>query len=112
MVPYTKVINGLSKYIDDEIVNKLAGYQRWVIGTGLGVMLNKATNIFENIKNIPLIKSMELINEKDEVDIELIYKELKKQAQKTAVTFEVPLAGPLTLNEQDVDKLYNMIMGG
>ena len=39
-------------------------------------------------------------------------KELKKQAQKTAVTFEVPLAGPLTLNEQDVDKMYNMIMGG
>ena len=32
MVPYTKVVNGLSKYIDEEIVNKMAGLNKWVIG--------------------------------------------------------------------------------
>lgn len=111
MVAYTKLINGLSKYVDEEIVNKLTGYQKWVIGAGAGIMLNKATNVFNGIKNNPLIKSMEIINEKDEIDIELIYRELKKQAQKGAVTVEVPMAGALTLNEQDVDKLYSMIVG-
>jgi hypothetical protein len=55
---------------------------------------------------------MEIINDKDEIDIELIYREIKKQAQKSAVTVDIPLAGTLTLNEQDVDKLYGMIMGG
>lgn len=111
MVAYTKLINGLSKYVDEEIVNKLTGYQKWIIGAGAGIMLNKATNVFNTLKNNPLIKSMEIINEKDEIDIELIYRELKKQAQKGAVTVEVPMAGVLTLNEQDVDKIYSMIVG-
>lgn len=112
MVPYTKVISGISRYIDEEIVNKLTGYQKWVVGAGAGIMLTKATNIFNNLKINPIIKQMELINDKDEVDIETIYREIKKQAQKSAVTVDIPLVGTLTLNEQDVDKLYSMIMGG
>lgn len=112
MVPYTKVINGLTKYIEDEIVNKLLGPQKWIIGTGAGIMLAKATNTFSVLKNNPVIKSMDVINENDEIDVELIYKELKKQAQKGAITVDIPMLGALTLNEQDVDKLYSRIMGG
>lgn len=112
MVPYTKVINGITRYIDEEVVNKLTGAPRWIIGTGAGIMMNKATDVFNGIKNNALIKSMALVNEKDEIDIELIYRELKKQAQKSAVTLNIPMAGVLTLNEQDVDKLYGFITGG
>ena len=112
MVPYTKVINGLSKYIDEEIVNKLTGINRWAVGVIATGIINRSTNIFNNLKVHPLIKMMELVNEKDEIDIEFIYRETKKQAQKSAVTMEIPLAGTLTLNEQDVDKLYGLIMGG
>ena len=112
MVPYTKIINGITRYIDEEVVNKLTGAPRWIIGAGAGIMMSKATNVFNELENNTLIKSMSLINEKDEVDIELIYKELKKQAQKSPMTLNIPMAGALTLNEQDVDKLYNMIMGG
>lgn len=112
MVPYIKVINGITRYIDEEVVNKLTGAPRWIIGAGAGIMMSKATDVFNGLKNNTLIKSMGLINEKDEVDIELIYKELKKQAQKSPVTLNIPMAGVLTLNEQDVDKMYNFIMGG
>lgn len=112
MIAYSKVINGITKYIDDEIVNKLAGLQKWVVGAAAGIMLTKGTEIFNGLKTSPLIKSMGIINGNDEVDVELIYKELKKQAQKGAVTFDIPLLGALTLNEQDVDKLYNKIIGG
>ena len=30
---------------------------------------------------------------------------MKKQAKKSAVTFDMPMIGPITLNEQDVDKI-------
>lgn len=111
MIPYTKVISGVSRYIDEEIVTKLTGYQKWVVGAGAGIMLNKSTNVFNSLKANSIIKQMELINEKDEIDVETIYRELKKQAQKSAVTVEIPFSGTLTLNEQDVDKLYSMIVG-
>ena len=112
MVPYTKVINGLSRYIDDEIVNKLTGLTKWAVGVGAGALMTRATDVFNNLKTNPMIKTMGIINANDEVDVELLYKELKKQAQKGAVTFDVPMVGAMTLNEQDVDKLYNKIMGG
>ena len=35
-----------------------------------------------------------------------------KQAQRGAITFDVPLMGALTLNAADVDKLYSYIVGG
>lgn len=112
MVPYIKVINGVSKYIDEEIVNKIVGLNKWVVGAVVGTVLNRSANIFNNLKIHPVIKAMEIINEKDEIDIELIYREMKKQAQKSAVTLDIPLTGTITLNEQDLDKLYGMIMGG
>lgn len=112
MIPYVKVISGITKYIDEEIVSKLTGYQKWIVGAGAGILFNKSTNIFNNLKNNSMIKSMELINENDEIDIETIYQEIKKQAQKSAVTVDIPLAGTFTLNEQDVDKLYGLIKGG
>lgn len=112
MVPYTKVINGISKYINDEIVSKLSGLTKWGIGAGAEIMLSRATNVFNALKSNPIIRSMAIINENDEVDVELLYKELKKQAQKGAVTMDIPMIGALTLNEQDVDKLYSRIMGG
>ena len=51
MIPYTKVINGITRYIDEEVVNKLTGAPRWIIGTGAGIMMNKATDVFNGIKN-------------------------------------------------------------
>ena len=34
---------------------------------------------------------------------------MKKQANKSAITFDVPMLGALTLNENDVDKMYEFI---
>ena len=50
MVAYNQVVNGMSKYIDQEIINKIQGWQKWVLGTGTAVMLSKGSNIFNGIK--------------------------------------------------------------
>ena len=39
----------------------------------------------------------------------IFIKDLKKQAKKSAITFDVPMIGPITLNESDLDKLYQLI---
>ena len=49
MYEYNKVINGLSKYIDTEIVDKITGWQKWVVGGGLGIALSNGTNIFNQL---------------------------------------------------------------
>ena len=47
MVTYTQLINGLSRYIDNEIINKLTGNSKLLLGIGSGIALKKGENIYK-----------------------------------------------------------------
>lgn len=104
-----QVVGGVTNYLDDEILSKISGWQKWVIGAGLGVSLTKASNIFNELKKNPMVKALEIVDKNDMIDVDTLYKEVKKQAKKGSITFNVPMIGNMTLNEGDVDKIYNNI---
>lgn len=112
MVTYNQVVNGMTKYIDQEIINKIQGWQRWALGAGAGIMMTKGTNIFNTLKANPIIKMLDVVDENDMIDIDTIYTELRKQAEKGSATFEAPMIGTITLIKDDVDKLYHLIKEG
>jgi hypothetical protein len=109
MYEYNKVINGIAKYIDYEIVEKISGWKKWVVGSGVGIALSNTAGVFNQLKNNDFVKMLNIIDKDDRINVDKIYKELKKQAKKSSVTFDVPMIGPITLNEQDVDKIYEFI---
>ena len=112
MVTYNQVVNGMAKYIDQEIINKIQGWQRWALGAGAGIMMNKGTNIFNAFKAHPVVKMLEVIDDNDMIDIDTIYTEIRKQAEKGSATFDAPMIGTITLTKDDVDKLYRLIKEG
>jgi hypothetical protein len=110
MVSFQQTITGCVNYVDNEILNKITDWRKWVFGAGIGIALTKSTNLFNQLKQVPIIKTMGLINENDMIDIDTIYAEILKQAQKSTITFDVPMLGAVTLNQQDVEKLYRYIL--
>ena len=112
MVTYNQVVNGMTKYIDQEIINKIQGWQRWALGAGAGIMMNKGTNIFNAFKAHPVVKMLEVIDDNDMIDIDTIYGEIRKQAEKGSATIDIPMVGSITLTKDDVDKLYRLIKEG
>ena len=50
MYEYSKVINGISKYIDTEIISNINGWQKWVVGSGIGLALSNSSNLFNTLK--------------------------------------------------------------
>ena len=112
MVTYNQVVNGMAKYIDQEIINKIQGWQRWALGAGAGIMMNKGANMFNVFKAHPVVKMLEVIDDNDMIDIDTIYAELRKQAEKGSATFDAPMIGTITLTKDDVDKLYHLIKEG
>lgn len=106
---YSKVINGIAKYIDTEIVEKIVGWRKWIVGGGIGIALSNMTDVFNQVKNNEFVKILNIVDKDDKINVEKIYKEMKKQAKKSAITFDAPVIGAITLNEQDVDKIYEMI---
>lgn len=109
MYEYNQVINGIAKYIDEEIISQIDGWKKWVIGSGVGIALSDGTEIFNNIKNNDLVKMLGIVDKDDKINVDKIYKELKKQSKKSSITFNVPMIGVMTLTEQDVEKLYKAI---
>lgn len=112
MVTLAQVQIGVEKYLETEILSKIPDWRKWVLGAGASRMLSRSTEIFNKLKANPAIAAMGLIDEQDQIDIDAIYREFSKQAQRGAITFDVPLMGALTLNAADVDKLYSYIVGG
>lgn len=109
MYNYNKVMSGITKYIDNEIVSKLNDWRSWVLGGALGISLSKFDTVFDELKKNEFVKMLGVI-QGDMVDVDTIYKELKKQAGKGSITFTIPMIGALTLSEKDVEALYRYII--
>lgn len=109
MYEYYKVINGIVKYIDNEIINKISGWKKWIVGSVMTISMSNTTELFNQLKTNDFVKGLGLIDDKDRVNVDAIYNAVKKQASKSSVTFDVPMLGALTLNEYDVDKIYELI---
>lgn len=109
MVTYEQLINGLSKFIDTEIISQLTGNSKVLLGIGAGIALKKGESLFNNLKNNSMIKMLNIINDEGYIDIETLYAEVKKQAQKEIIRLEIPMVGTLKLNDEDVEKLYSYI---
>ena len=109
MYSYNVVLNGIAKYVDNEIISKINGWQKWVVGAGTGIILSNSTNFYNNLTENNFIKMLDIIDKDGKIDVDKIYGEIKKQAKKSSVTFNAPIIGMITLNEKDVDKIYEYI---
>ena len=110
MVSIDKVKRGLARYLDEEFTNKMTGWQKWVFGVGAAMFLENLTSISQTLKRNPMVEYISLMDESGGVAVERIHQQLRIQAQKGPVTFDVPMLGSITLHESDVEKLYNYIM--
>lgn len=112
MVTLAQVRAGVGRYLEAEMISKICGWQKWVVGAAASMALDQSAAIFNKLKTNPIVQALGVIDEQDGIDIDRLHAEFAKQAQRGAVTFDVPIIGSLTLNAQDVDKIYQYIIGG
>lgn len=109
MYHYRTVIEGLVEFVDHELVPKMTGLNKWIFGTGAGIVASKGEHIFHSLKEVPLLHTLDLIDG-DMVNVECLYKELLRQADKGGVEVEIPMIGTIKLDKSDVEKLYRYIL--
>lgn len=114
MVHYTKVINGLVDYINQDILAQLNGnIVKWVAGTMVELAAQEAEKTFRALANNAMVKALDVIDGEN-VNVEKIYPILLGQARKGPATLAlpgIPLVPPITFTEKDVESLYRHIMG-
>ena len=111
MIHKSKVMRGIGTYVDDEIVAKMAGsWKAWVVGGLTGLATARADALIGQLTSNPIVAALGVIDGEN-IDVEALYAELIKQAQKCSATIDVPVIGPITFGVADVESLYRHIMG-
>lgn len=111
MIHYTRVIQGLMAYIENEMASKLAGsWKAWLLRGAAGIASAKAEPLFRTLAGNPIVTALGLIDGEN-VNVDAIMGELRKQAQAGPATIDIPMIGPYTIGVQDVDALNRYVRG-
>lgn len=111
MVHYSRVINGLLLYIENEMAAKLAGsWKAWGLRVLASMAAGKAEDLYHQIASKPLATTIGLIDGEN-VNVDGIIGELRKVAQNSSATIDIPMIGPYTVGIADIDALNRYIRG-
>lgn len=111
MVHYSRVINGLLRYIDKEMAAKLAGsWKAWGLRVIASMAAGKAEALFNMVASKPMASVIGLIDGEN-VNLDGIMGELRKVAQGSTATLDIPIIGPYTIGLSDVEALDRYIRG-
>ena len=111
MIHYTRVVNGLAHFVDQDMVQKMNGsWKAWAVGTVTALAIRKAPDIMESLRGNKIVQAMGLIDG-EMIDVDTIYAALLEQAQKRSATVDIPVIGSVTYSASDVEQLYRCIVG-
>lgn len=110
MVSVNEVRHGVESYLNQEILPKLDGWKKWIAGAAASMAGEKAEHIVNMLKDHPVVQALELADDTG-IDVETIYTHVLKEAEKGPARIMIPMIGTITLNADDVRKMYRCIMG-
>lgn len=111
MIHYSRVIQGLLMYIENEMASKLAGsLKAWILRGMADIASTKAESLFRILAGNPIVTALGLIDGEN-VNVDAIMGELRKQAQAGPATIDIPWIGPYTIGLSDVDALNRYVRG-
>ena len=102
MVTIEQVKNGLTKYIDAEILPNMTGGKRFALGVCAALMIQNAENTLGK-----------LMDGGNNIDIDKVYAaatDTLKGMEKFSM--DLPMLGVLTFRQSDLDALYAAIKEG
>lgn len=109
---FEKVLNGIAKYINNEIYPGMNQLQEFAARVVVGRILNNEKNIKNMILNNGFIKTFGIVDEEGLIELESLMHDIKREiARQEKITFDVPMFGKMTFGPADVDALYYTITG-
>ena len=111
MIHYTRVIQGLVAFVQNDITGKLNGsWKAWALKVLVAMAASKGEALFHMVSSKPMATTIGLVDGEN-VNVEVIMAELRKQAQGSTATIDIPMIGAYTLDINDVEALNRYIRG-
>ena len=112
MVNITQIKNGLSNYIDCEMLPNMAdaGYKKIIFATGAAILIARVEGMLNKFKTNPILTALDIFDVNGNVDIDIIVDELCKNIPGTGLSIDIPFIGDIVLYTSDVRNMHNYII--
>lgn len=112
-VPFERVMDGIIKYIDAEIIGGMNEWQELVARMAIGRIAENSDTVKSAILNNGIVRTFGVVDSNGMIDIDSLARDLKREiARKGKLTVKIPMFGSMTFKPEDVDKIHYMITGG
>lgn len=109
MITIQHLKNGLAKYADNELVPKLAGWQKIAFGTAVSLLLMSPDDKLLKLLHTPAVSMLGVSDDADNIDIDALYQAVAPQFE-TRQRLPLPLVGDFTFDRNDIETLYRYIV--
>lgn len=113
MYEFEKTVDGILKYMNNELLDGMNETQKFIARVFMSRMINNEEKIKTLFINNGFIRTFGVITSDGMVDVEGLAKDIKREIERVGkITFDLPMFGKYTFTPSDVDVLYNTITGG
>lgn len=108
MATIEQVKNGLSAYIDSQILPKIDGYKRFGLTVYMYLAIDNISNKMIEILHSPSMSMLGIMDDENNIDIERLHN-AAYSSMRDNLDINIPVVGRFTFSRSDVDKLFDMI---
>ena len=112
-VPFERVMDGIIKFIDAEIMGGMNEWQELVARMAIGRIAENSDAVKSAVLSNGIVRTFGVVDSNGMIDIDGLARDLKREiARKGKLTVKIPMFGVMTFKPEDVDKIHYMITGG
>lgn len=109
---FNTVVDGISKYINKEIISGMNDLQEIVARIAVGRVLENHDKIKEYLSSNGIIRTLGIIDSDGCVDVDALFSEIKREIErKGKLTIAIPMFGKMTFTPNDVDTIKQYVTG-
>lgn len=113
MVEFNRVIDGLIRYLNNNLYSKMNDWQEVLARIAVGRIIGNPENLKQSLIGNGIVRTFAVMDSDGNVDLEPLMRDLKKEIErKGKMTVEIPLFGKISFLPQDIDEIYREITGG
>lgn len=113
MVEFNRVIDGLTRYLNNNLFAKMNDWQEVLARIAVGRIIGNPEALKQSLMANGIVRTFAIFDSEGNVDLENLARDLKREIErKGKISVEIPIIGKLSFVASDIDDIYREITGG
>lgn len=113
MVEFNRVIDGLFRYLNNNLFAKMNDWQEILARIAVGRIIGNPEALKQSLMANGIVRTFAVMDSEGNVDLENLARDLKREIErKGKISVEIPIIGKLSFVASDIDDIYREITGG